>query len=225
MCAIELRSTDEREEHAAPAATGTGLDRSPFDAATDLSRSFFDGREPFRSAGTRLDLTLLDFWRWTESDLTNSSTRARLAEFLVATLLGAHVAGPRRDRPVDLLTSDGITVRVKSASCPSGAGPRGLAKIHFNPLPWRVSRRDPEGASRLPHLRAHVFALLGHDQAAALDALDLDHWRFFVPPTARLEARMETQRALSLLALERLCGGAVRPAALRESVLRAAHAP
>jgi hypothetical protein len=225
VCAIEVRSTDEREEHAAPAATGTGLVRPPFDPATNLSHSFLDGREPFRSAGTRLDLTLLDFWRWSDSDLTNPSTRGRLAEFLVATLLGAHVAGPRRDRPVDLLTSDGITVRVKSASFASGAGPRDLAKIHFNPLPWRASRRDPEGAARLPRLKAHVFALLGHEQEAAVDALDLDHWRFFVPPTARLEARMETQRALSLQALERLCGQGVRHAALRESVLRAAHAP
>lgn len=196
------------EKTASLASLERGFASAPFD----------DGCEPFRSGGRRLDLTLVDFWRWSGSDLLNPFTRSRLAEFIVATLLGADVPGPRTDRSSDLITADGITVRVKSASLVRSASPRELAKVYFTPLPWRVSRRDPESAARLPHARAHVFALLGHTERTTVNPLDLDQWRFFVPPTARLEARMKVQRTLSLCALEELSGGPVPHGALCDAV-------
>jgi hypothetical protein len=180
-----------------------------------------DGSEPFRVAGEALDLTLLDFWRWSESDLLGTSTRGRLAEFIVATLLGARAENPRPDRSTDLLTADGIAVRVKSASFAKSECRRDLAKIHFTPLPWRAPRRDPEGAARLPRARAYVFALLGHAGPTAVNPLDLAQWRFFVPPTLRLEEKMKNQRSLALFTLVELSGGAVAHGELRDAVRRA----
>jgi hypothetical protein len=182
-----------------------------------------DGNEPFRSGGERLDLTLLDFWRWSEADLLATSTRARLAEFIVARLLGICTAGPRPDRSPDLLTADGIAVRVKSASCVTCESRRDLSKIHFTPLPWRAPRRGAACAAPLPHARAYVFALLGRPERTDVNPLDFAQWRFFVPPTAALEAKMRRQRTLSLGALEPMSGGAVPPGGLADAVRRAAQ--
>lgn len=181
-----------------------------------------DGSEPFRSGAERLDLTLLDFWRWSEAGLLATSTRARLAEFIVARLLGICTDSPRSDRSPDLLTADGIAVRVKSASCVTCESRRDLSKIHFSPLPWRAPRRDAACAPPLPQTRAYVFALLGRPEQTGLNPLDLAQWRYFVPPTAALEAKMRRQRTLSLCALEELSGGPVPSGGLADAVRRAA---
>jgi len=181
-----------------------------------------DGNETFRSGGEKLDLTLLDFWRWSEADLLATSTRARLAEFIVARLLGICTAEPRTDRSPDLRTPDGIAVRVKSASFVTAESRRDLSKIHFTPLPWRAPRRGTSCAPPLPHVRAYVFALLGRPERTEVNPLDLAEWRYFVPPTPRLEAKMRSQRTLSLCALEQLSGGPVPSAGLADAVRRAA---
>ena len=46
------------------------------------------GNEPFRDGAQKLDGTLLDFWRWSASDLTNNALRGVLAEYIVALALG-----------------------------------------------------------------------------------------------------------------------------------------
>jgi hypothetical protein len=171
-----------------------------------------------------LDLTLLDFWRWSESDLLGAPTRGRLADFVVATLLGASTVSPRTDRPTELLTADGISVRVKSATTVDREGKRNLAKVNFAPVPWRAPRRDRKGVTLLPPARAYVFALLGEAEKTGVNPLDLDSWRFYVPATARLEAKMINQRALSLQTLDALSGGFVQSQGLREAVRLAALA-
>jgi hypothetical protein len=57
-----------------------------------------------------------------------------------------------------------------------------------------------------------------------VNPLDLDSWRFYVPATARLEAKMINQRALSLQTLDALSGGFVQSQGLREAVRLAALA-
>lgn len=140
----------------------------------------------------------------------------------MARLLDICTAGPRSDRSPDLVTAEGIAVRVKSASCVTCESRRDLSKIHFTPLPWRAPRRDPACAAPLPHARAYVFALLGHPERTDVNPLDLGEWRFFVPPTAELEAKMRRQRTLSFSALEALSGAALPPGGLAHAVRRAA---
>ena len=181
------------------------------------------GSEHFWSDGTGLDLTLLDFWRWSDSDLLAAPTRARLAEFVVATLLGSRTARPRLDRSPDILTADGIAVRVKSASAVTPDGRRDLARVHFSPLPWRAPRRILSVPALVPRSRAHVFVVVGDAEPADVNPLDLDQWRFYVPSTPRIEERMKKQRALTLAVLAELSGGAVAPAGLAEAVRLAAR--
>ncbi len=180
-----------------------------------------DGRERFRSGGTELGLTLLDFWRWSESDLHGTTTRGRLAEFIVATLLEASPRIPRADGPFTCETPDGVSVRVKSASVAHDATPRDLSRVYFAPLVWRASLRGRGDAAELPSARAYVFALFRPPRTDA-SPLDLDYWTLYVPPTDVLEAKMKEQRALSLAGLEALSGGPTRSSLLRAAVRKAA---
>ena len=43
-----------------------------------------DGSERFRAGGSTLDLSLLDYWRWSTSDLVGNTARGVLAEYIVA---------------------------------------------------------------------------------------------------------------------------------------------
>lgn len=71
--------------------------------------------EPIRANGETV-ARLADFWSWACSDLANNTMRGLLAEYLVATALGA-AAGTRTEwDTVDIRTSDGWRVEVKSTA-------------------------------------------------------------------------------------------------------------
>ena len=53
-----------------------------------MGLSLKTGTEPFRSGSQVLQATVLDYWRWSGSDLMNSRERSILGEFLVAMALG-----------------------------------------------------------------------------------------------------------------------------------------
>jgi hypothetical protein len=181
------------------------------------------GSEPFTCAGTPLNLTLLDFWKWSESDLLNSLTRARLAEFIVATALGARAEGPRDERSMlELVTPEGIEVRVKSGSFLKSFHQRDLSKVVFIPQvrpPYAYATSGPHALSRP---QVYVFALLDHVERSTVDPLDLDQWRFFVPPPSKLETLVtEQQHALSVPTLDELSAGSVPYEGLRAAVQKA----
>jgi hypothetical protein len=180
------------------------------------------GSEPFRCSERPLSLTLLDFWRWSESDLLNSVTRTRLAEFIVASALGAHAKGPRDEHSsLDLVMPDGVNVRVKSGSFLKSFHQRDLSKVVF--IPQVRSSYCHAGSAHHAAYRAHVyvFALLDYVERATVDPLDLDQWRFFVPPTSKLEALVTEQHALTVPTLDELSTGSVAYEDLRAAVWNA----
>lgn len=182
------------------------------------------GDELFHAGSRRLGFDLLDFWRWSVSDLVSNATRGRLAEYLVARALGGPVT-PVRDEwaAYDLTTADGVRIEVKSAAYLQAWAQRAPSTISFGVRKARAW--DPEAnalaetASR--HADVYVFALLAHMDKATLDPTDVDQWRFYVLPTSVLDARTRSQHSITLRSLEGLCqavvfedlDGAVRRAA------------
>lgn len=180
------------------------------------------GSERFRNSERPLGLTLMDFWRWSESDLLNSLTRARLAEFIVASALGAHAEGPRDERSsLELVTPDGVEVRVRSGSFLKSFHQKELSKVAFIPQvrPAHSCTASAHHAARRAHV--YVFALLDHVERATVDPLDLDQWRFFVPPPSTLEALVLKQRALTVPTLDGLSMGSVAYEDLEAAVRKA----
>jgi hypothetical protein len=181
-----------------------------------------DGSERFRCSEKPLGLKLLDFWKWSESDLLNSLTRTRLAEFIVATALDAHAKGPRDERSsLELVTPDGVEVRVKSGSFLKSFHQRDLSKVVFIPR-VRPAHSHAGGAHHAAYrAQVYVFALLDHVERATVDPLDLDQWRFFVPPTSQLEALVMEQHGLTVPTLDALSAGSVAYEDLKAAVRKA----
>jgi hypothetical protein len=66
------------------------------------------GGECFHANGFAAGFTLLDFWRWSASDLVGNVTRGTLAEFIVARALGSSTLNPREEwAAYDLVTPEG----------------------------------------------------------------------------------------------------------------------
>ena len=74
------------------------------------------GQEHFRAGGEPLGFQLLDFWRWSASDLVGNTARGILAEYLVAQALGSTQPTRNEWLPFDVLSAGGVRVQVKSAA-------------------------------------------------------------------------------------------------------------
>lgn len=189
------------------------------EALAALTPKRLDGSEPLRLHGQDIWLTLLDFWRWSMSDLVSNLARGRLAEFIVAHALGIDVRiGVRNEwDSFDLTTKDGIKVEVKST-----AYLQSWYQKRFSTVGWSVGPTlawDPATNRFSSEARwqadVYVFALLDHQVKETVVPLDLDQWSFFVVPRHQLA---EQKRFLTPPAVEKLAGPAVTFDALASKV-------
>jgi hypothetical protein len=186
------------------------------------------GADPFHSGTTELGFDLLSFWQWSCSDLLSNATRGVIAEFLVASALGAAAGGVRHEwAAYDLETPEGVTVEVKSAAYLQRWHQDKLSSISFV-LPktraWdpRTNRMSDEVARQA---RVYVFALLTHQDKSTVDPLNLDQWIFYVLPTAVLDNRTRSQHSITLRTLQSISGGPVAYQDLRAAIMQVNIAP
>ncbi len=75
------------------------------------------GNENLTFNGQKTDYKLLDFWRWSVSDIMSNATCGRFAEFVVGTAIGLNPENIRDEWDAyDLETEEGIKIEVKSAA-------------------------------------------------------------------------------------------------------------
>src|ERR1043166_8596680 len=130
-----------------------------------------------------LDLKLIDFWRWSASDLVSNATRGILAEYVVAYALGLANGVRAEWDAYDLCLpteskSEGIKIEVKSASYVQSWFHKELSVISFNISPTRVWDADTNTLATELKRQAdiYVFCLLGHKEKETLDPLNLSQW-------------------------------------------------
>jgi hypothetical protein len=183
------------------------------------------GSESLHVDGEALPFTLLDFWRWSSSDLISNATRGRLAEFIVATALAIPTSRVRDEwSPWDLTTPEGITVEVKSAAYLQSWHQQRLSDIAFGTRKSRAWDPQTNQLSDTAERQAqvYVFALLAHQEKSTVDPLNIGQWRFYVLPAAVLNARKRSQHSITLPSLMALCGTDIPYPELRTAVLKAA---
>lgn len=162
-----------------------------------------NGAERFRARGSCLDFSVLDYWRWSASDLVGNTARGILAEYIVALALGIPTDEQVRDEwaPFDLETREGIKIEVKSAAYIQSWEQERVSRISFGTP--KTFAWDPESGtlSSEPkrHADVYVFALFAQREMP-IDPLDLDQWKFYALSTAKLDDR----KSISLSALEEL---------------------
>lgn len=183
------------------------------------------GREPFRDGARELGFDLLGFWQWSGSDLVSNALRGRLAEFLVAQALGL-ASGVRSEWDAyDLrLPNGGPSIEVKSSAYLQTWAQKAPSAICFTVRPtraWNADTNELAGeGERRRQADLYVFAVLHHRDKTSLDPLDVAQWEFYVLPARVLNARLPTQKQLSLASLLKLGPAYCRYAELRSAVER-----
>jgi hypothetical protein len=138
--------------------------------------------------------TVLDYWRWADSDLLSNTARSIFAEFLVAKALGD--PGAVRDAwPIHDVTMpagddhDEIKIEVKSGGYIQSWKQPALSTIRFGRL--RSWGWNPEtGKLDIPpdyHADVYVFAVHTCKDLEQLDPTDVAQWDFRVVPKKQIE--------------------------------------
>ncbi len=165
------------------------------------------GEEPLTFNEKVLEFSLLDFWRWSVSDILSNSTRGRFAEFIVATATNIGKTVLRDEwSPYDLETSCGIKLEVKSSAYIQSWFQRVLSPIQFNikaAYHWdSLTNRFSDVKKR--HADIYIFCLLHHIDKQTIDPLNMNHWEFYVLATKELDAYTRSQHSITLKSLQRL---------------------
>jgi hypothetical protein len=201
---------DVRNEASPGSRTGHDRDRALEDfppdedsAAPPVARK--TGAEALHAHSEPLGPTLLDFWRWSASDLLSHAVRGALAVYIVSCALGLD-DGVRGDDGDVLLHPDGLRIAVQSASYLE-AGP--YAQDALVRFPIRSARLWDSSANvldvnltRLADL--HVFCLLAHPDAETVDPLDVSQWQFYVVESTLLDAKFPLGESVGLTSLRGL---------------------
>ena len=171
-----------------------------------ISANVKDGAEPLSYNNKPTNYNLLDFWRWSVSDLLSNTTRGRLAEFIVGTAIGLDPNNLREEWDnYDLVTRDGTTIEVKSAAYLQSWRQDKLSSISFSIKPTHAWTEE-NGRSPIAKRQAdiYVFCLLKHKDPKTIDPLKLEQWDFFVVPTERLNKEFGEQERIGLTTLIKL---------------------
>lgn len=174
------------------------------DSTPSLRRT---GSEAFHAAGQPLGFDVLDFWRWSSSNLAGNALRGVLAEYLVARALNLTTGCRVEWDACDFRTPEGTAIEVKSAAYVQSWAQTRPSRIVFGIQPtygWDAAT-NTSSAERRRTAHVYVFCLLHHGDRDSLDPLNVQQWRFYVLLTRILDQKIPLQKTLSLsglLALE-----------------------
>lgn len=151
--------------------------------------------------GFRID----EFWKWAFSNLLDNSLRGLFAEWLVAKAVGAASDVREEWAPYDVSIGD-VKLEVKSSAYVQTWAQRAPSRPVFAIGPTRAWNQDTGEYATTSQRQAnvYVFCLLAEKNPEKVDPLDLTQWEFFVLPTSVLDARLPTQKSISLSALRAL---------------------
>ncbi|MDM1353275.1 MULTISPECIES: hypothetical protein [Myroides] len=183
--------------------------------------SLKNGNEKFLIENQNLNFSLLDFWRWSVSDILSNATRGILAEFIVAKALDVDVSNVRDQWDAyDLIMPENIRVEVKSSAYLQSWEQLDYSKISFSTrttIPWNRSI-DKRSDTAIRTADVYVFCLLKHKDKTTVNPLNLDQWEFYVISTVQLNNNLGNQKSISLNVLQKLAK-ALKFLELRDEVL------
>lgn len=166
-----------------------------------------NGDEKFISQNQELNFSLLDFWKWSVSDILSNATRGILAEFIIAKALNVDIAKMRNEWDAfDLITPEGIKIEVKSSAYLQSWEQVNYSKISFSikaakPWDWTIDKRS-ELAIRSADF--YVFCLLNHKDKLTVNPLNLNQWEFYILSTEELNNYTRSQHSITLNSLKKL---------------------
>ena len=161
------------------------------------------GKEIFNIDRKPIGKTILDFWRWSASDLTNNAMRGILAEYLVACDLGITNGVRSEWDAYDLKTKSGLRVEVKSAAYCQSWHQKKYSSIIFgiNPTHGWDENTNEFSNEKKRQADVYVFCILKHKDKKTIDPLKLEQWEFYILPASALNEKLQDQKTISLSVL------------------------
>lgn len=196
----------------------------PTDSNSTRQKVGLSGNESFHLNDRPTSAIVLDFWKWSSSDLLSNALRGRLAEFIVSLAI-------EDDNPVraewdefDLTSKNGLRIEVKSSAFIQSWDQARHSTPRFGIQRTFTLHESSQSKSQSSVRRSdvYVFALLAHKDRKTVDPLNLDQWQFFVSSTEHLDATLGGQKSIGLGRLNRLLGEPVGFSVLRTAIDRCA---
>ena len=157
-----------------------------------------------------IDCTLLDYWQWAHSDIAANAERGKLAEFIVKCSVNSPSSHRTEWDAVDVVSSDGIRIEVKSSAYLQTWKTNKYSSIQFDIAP----KKSWDGEANLyyddvgRHSDIYVFCLFACKDPEIANPLNLAQWDFYVIATSTLNEKIPTQKRISLNSLIKL--GAIK---------------
>ena len=190
------------------------------------------GDEPLLFSKEQTGFTVLDFWRWSFSDLLDNVLRGSFCEFVVGAALGVDLSAGRTNwAPWDITfpyswedaagRHDFIRVEVKNSSYLQSWNDGKLSKISFGIAPKEVA--DPAQGiigEKKRQSDVYVFCHYKAKDKATADPLVLDDWDFDIVSTKVLDDRCAGQKSIGLASLQNLRHIRTDFPGIRDAVIR-----
>ncbi len=172
----------------------------------ELEERRLTGSEAFHRAGNPQNISVLDFWKWSASNLAANNLRGHLAEFLVASDLGVADGTRWEWSDCDIWTPNEYRIEVKSASYIQQWEQATHSKISFGIAPAYGWDYDAQRRTKKKQRNsdAYVFCVIETKDQSKFDPLDLVQWMFYVVATKEIDAELGAQKTLSLSGVEAL---------------------
>ena len=166
-----------------------------------------NGNESLKYNGNGIGWKLIDFWKWSVSDLLSNATRGIFAEFIVATAMEIDLSKIREEWDAyDLKTKDGIKIEIKTSAYLQTWFQKDYSNIVFSiksAYPWDAETNKTLEVKTRPS-DIYVFCLLKHKDKKTVNPLDLNQWIFYVLSTKKINEICENKSTLSLKSLEKI---------------------
>jgi hypothetical protein len=165
------------------------------------------GDEHLTDQGKKINYRLIDFWRWSVSDILSNATRGRFAEFIVGTAVGLGLKISRDEwGAYDLKTEEGIKIEVKSAAYIQSWHQKNFSAIMFSIKPSKYWDADSnmQNGEPMRHADVYVFCHLNHKDQLTINPLMMEQWDFYVLPTFRIDNYKRSQSSITLKSLRKL---------------------
>lgn len=165
------------------------------------------GNEYLSVCGQNISYRLIDFWKWSVSDILSNATRGRFAEFIVGTAIGFNPNKLRDEWDAyDLTSEEGIKIEVKSAAYIQCWKQTKFSKISFSIKASKYWSNELGEIDSNPkrHADLYVFCLLKHKEQETIEPLNMDQWGFYVIPTYVLDNYKRSQTSITLNSLRKL---------------------
>jgi len=150
----------------------------------EIKSSIKSEHEELTHFGSPVGYKILDFWKWSMSNILSNTERGVFAEFIVATAIGFDEPIRNEWAEYDLTVNGTLKIEVKSAAYLQSWEQSKLSAIRFSikkSCCWDSKTNTYSEAKR--HSDLYVFCLLKHNEQETLDPLKMEQWEFYAVKT------------------------------------------